>query len=223
METFQRHEIFEMELLSLLHKSKLLHPLIFGGGTMLRLCHELPRYSTDLDFYLRESKSQDRLYLSLEKILSLYYEITDNALKYNTLLFELRTAHFPMRLKIEINLRRQIERFEQTIAWSPFATMQVLVNSIPLEDMLTMKIDAFQDRAEVRDLHDIEFLLRKGLRLPGEHELLKKLQRGIAEMSRQDIQVKLGSLLEASQREYYRKQGFRFLNEKITEALDLLK
>jgi predicted nucleotidyltransferase component of viral defense system len=51
MDTFQKHEIFEIELLERLKNYKFLEPLVFGGGTMLRLCHELPRYSSDLDFW----------------------------------------------------------------------------------------------------------------------------------------------------------------------------
>jgi len=31
---------------------KMLHRLLFGGGTMLKLCHGLNRFSVDLDFWL---------------------------------------------------------------------------------------------------------------------------------------------------------------------------
>ena len=52
MDTFKQHEIFEIEVLDRILKSaKLLDLLVFGGGTMLRLCHELQRYSVDLDFW----------------------------------------------------------------------------------------------------------------------------------------------------------------------------
>jgi len=44
MDTFQQHEVFEIEVLDKMHRSRALEPLVFGGGTMLRLCHELPRY-----------------------------------------------------------------------------------------------------------------------------------------------------------------------------------
>ncbi|MDH3259067.1 MAG: nucleotidyl transferase AbiEii/AbiGii toxin family protein, partial [Deltaproteobacteria bacterium] len=40
-----------MEVLEKLKNTGLLEPLVFGGGTMLRLCHELKRYSADLDFW----------------------------------------------------------------------------------------------------------------------------------------------------------------------------
>lgn len=56
-------------LLRELNSAKLLEPLVFGGGTMLRLCHELNRYSVDLDFwFVRETAQKaffDRLVKSL--------------------------------------------------------------------------------------------------------------------------------------------------------------
>ncbi|MCK7512410.1 MAG: nucleotidyl transferase AbiEii/AbiGii toxin family protein [Desulfobacterales bacterium] len=51
MDILGRHEAFEIEVLDKLNSAKLLDPLVFGGGTMLRLCHELNRYSVDLDFW----------------------------------------------------------------------------------------------------------------------------------------------------------------------------
>ncbi|NIW13748.1 MAG: hypothetical protein GWN31_07430, partial [Candidatus Thorarchaeota archaeon] len=40
-----------MEVLQWLRSKGSLRPLVFGGGTMLRLCHEMPRYSLDMDFW----------------------------------------------------------------------------------------------------------------------------------------------------------------------------
>ena len=51
MDIFRKHEIFEIEMLEKLKNNRLLEPLVFGGGTMLRLCYELKRYSVDLDFW----------------------------------------------------------------------------------------------------------------------------------------------------------------------------
>jgi len=51
MDIFRQHEIFEIEILDKMNSAKVLQSLVFGGGTMLRLCHELNRYSADLDFW----------------------------------------------------------------------------------------------------------------------------------------------------------------------------
>jgi len=46
-----QQEIFEMEVLAWLKNMGFLRNMIFGGGTMLRLCYGLKRYSVDLDFW----------------------------------------------------------------------------------------------------------------------------------------------------------------------------
>lgn len=51
MDIRQQHEVFEIEVLDKLRRRRLLEPLVFEDGTMLRLCHELGRYSVDLDFW----------------------------------------------------------------------------------------------------------------------------------------------------------------------------
>ena len=40
MDIFRQHEAFEIEVLDRMNSAKVLEPLVFGGGTMLRLCHE---------------------------------------------------------------------------------------------------------------------------------------------------------------------------------------
>ncbi len=52
MQDLIQHEQFELEVLDRLNSGRLLTNLIFGGGTMLRLCHGLDRYSVDLDFWV---------------------------------------------------------------------------------------------------------------------------------------------------------------------------
>ena len=69
MDIFRQHEEFEIEVLDKMNSAKLLEPLVFGGGSMLRLCHELNRYSVDLDFWFVKKISPHDYY---EKIGSHY-------------------------------------------------------------------------------------------------------------------------------------------------------
>ena len=69
MDIFHQHEIFEIEVLERMKSAKLLEPLVFGGGTMLRLCHELNRYSTDLDFWFIKNISENDYYDLRKEIL----------------------------------------------------------------------------------------------------------------------------------------------------------
>ncbi len=69
MDIFKQHEIFEIEVLDKMNSAKLLEPLVFGGGTMLRLCHELNRYSADLDFWFIKKMPQQKYFDNMQKVL----------------------------------------------------------------------------------------------------------------------------------------------------------
>lgn len=103
MDIFRLHEIFEIEILDKMNSAKLLEPLVFGGGTMLRLCHELNRYSADLDLWFIKKTSQQKHFDNMQKVFSKDYDITDAEVKQNTLLFELSSGRHPKgsRLKYE--------------------------------------------------------------------------------------------------------------------------
>ncbi len=73
MDTLQQHEVFEMEVLDKMNSAKQLDPLVFGGGYMLRLCHELNRYSVDLDFWFVKKISQEGFFEKIRKSLSSFY------------------------------------------------------------------------------------------------------------------------------------------------------
>ena len=102
MDIFRQHEVFEIEVLDKMNSARLLEPVVFGGGTMLRLCHELPRYSVDLVFWFIKRTPQNKFFDNLQRVLENDYEITDAQIKRYTLLLELRSARYPKRLKIEI-------------------------------------------------------------------------------------------------------------------------
>ena len=93
METLSRHEIFEIETLDRMKSLKLLDSLVFGGGTMLRLCHELNRYSVDLDFWFVKPLDQDIYFKEMRKHFGKDYEITDAHIKFHTILLELRSDY----------------------------------------------------------------------------------------------------------------------------------
>lgn len=99
MDTFRKHELFEIAVLDKLRSLRLLQPLVFGGGTMLRLCHELNRYSADLDFWFAKPIDQNAYFAGFRDLVENAFEITDAQMKHYTLLFELRAPDYPKRLK----------------------------------------------------------------------------------------------------------------------------
>lgn len=219
MQNLIKQEQFELEVLERLNSKKFLNNLVFGGGTMLRLCFDLNRFSVDLDFWLIRKVNINNLYKNLKSYLSQYYTLSDSENKFYTLLYELKSINYPRRLKIEI--RKEIKKVEteKAIAYSQYTNTQILLNVVSLKAMMTSKIQTFLERNEIRDLFDIEFLMKKGINLPEANKILKKLLQGVNSLTKRDYTVKLGSLLEDSQRKYYNSENFKILKLAINEKL----
>ena len=211
-----KHEQFEMDVLYHLNSGRILEKIVFGGETMLRLCHELNRYSVDLDFWLIKTVDIETFQNKITAHLADEYEITDSQIKHFALLVEVGTPAYPRRLKIEI--RKDIREWdlEKSIALSKYSNRQVLLYTHTLSQTMDNKIAALITRGEIRDAFDIEFLLRKGITLPEmtmeDKSLLKKCLKSFRE---NEFKVKLGSMLDEDMRSYYIKNHFRYLEEKL--------
>jgi len=220
MDIFRQHEIFEIEVLDKMNSIRALDPLVFGGGTMLRLCHELNRYSVDLDFWFIKNVAQQEYFEKIQREFKNDYEITDSQMKHHTILLELRSSLHPKRLKIEI--RREVKDcdYQEKIAFSKFSTRQVLLKAHTLNQMMQNKIAAFLDRGEIRDCFDIEFLLRRGVALPVNiADVAVEFQNKLLGFKEMDFKVKLGSIVESDTRDYYATNRFSYLEEKLTALL----
>lgn len=214
MEELNRHEIFEIEALERLKSGLLLEPLVFGGETMLRLCFELNRYSTDLDFWFVHAADHKKYFKKAKAYLEKHYELTDAAIKFYTILFEMRKKGYPRRLKIKIR-KEEACRYEDRIAFSRHTTSQVLVRVLTLDEMMRRKIQAAIDRRDPRDFFDIEFLLRRGVAMAADRKDLEALKKAALLFKVSDYKVTLGSLLAPDDRKYYYEHGFSYLVTKI--------
>ena len=219
MNDLMQQEIFEIEVLTWLKNKGFLRNLIFGGGTMLRLCYNLKRYSVDLDFWTYRADKIDQFFINLKDSLKVDYDLIDTKNKYYTLLFEIKKAPYPRKLKIEIRKDAEEKDFQEKIAYSPYSNQQVLLKSFTLEQMMKNKIGALLDRKEIRDVFDIEFLTRKGVDFSAHYEELKKIKEIIKGFEKRDYFVTLGSLLADDTREYYKKNKFSYLLGIINERL----
>lgn len=219
MQDLIKQEQFELEVLDKLNSKKLLSNLIFTGGTMLRLCFGLERFSVDLDFWIKKRLNNHKLFRSINDCLSDYYSIRDAVDKLNTWLFEIKSKDYPRSLKIEIRKRIEKTHVEQAIAYSKFTNIQVFLNVVSLQAMMQAKIKAFLVRKEIRDVFDIEFLLKKGIKLEFPQATLKILLKEIEKLTKNDYSVKLGSLLEEDKRSYYNKENFKILKLAINEKI----
>jgi len=220
MQDLIKQEQFELEVLDKLNSKKLLSRVVFCGGTMLRLCHGLNRFSVDLDFWVTSDIDEEGFFKNVRECLARSYEITDAAMKFHTMLFEIRSKNYPRRLKLEV--RRETKKIgtENTIAYSPHSNLQVIVTAVRLEELMKSKIEAFLGRDEIRDLFDMEFLLKKGIKFDGVPiEKLQKVMRNMEKLRTRDYTAKLGPLLEAKERAYYSKENFKILKAAIKAAI----
>jgi predicted nucleotidyltransferase component of viral defense system len=219
MDVLRKHELFEIGVLEKLKNANFLKPLVFAGGTMLRLCYDMNRYSGDLDFWFVQRVSQKVYFAKLKKYLSQIYELTDAKIKFNTLLLEIRSKSLPKRLKIEI--RKEIKKcdFQEKIAFSKYSTIQVILKVHTLEQSMKNKIQAALDRKDIRDFFDIEFLLRQGIPFETTKNKLIKLQKIAGNFKDNDFRVTLGSVLESEARKYYIKNKFDYLLKRINAFL----
>ena len=222
MQDLQNLEKLEIEVLDLLNSIKILDKLYFGGGTMLRLCHNLNRYSTDLDFWLDASSNSKSIYKLLKNTLSDKYNLLDSANKKYTLVFEFRSPNVSRSLKIEIRKEQSNFEWERKIAFSQFSNRQVMAKGLTLNQMMRNKIAALLSRKIIRDCFDIEFLLMRGLTLPTDKSTLEKILKMAESFKTRDFKVTLGSILEKRERDYYNANGFKFLKEEIIESLNTL-
>jgi len=215
MDILKKHEVFEIELLEKLNSGKFLEVLVFGGGTMLRLCYELNRYSADLDFWFVKKVGEKEYFQKLKKYLESVYEVTDAQIKHFTLLFEIRSPDYPKRLTIEIRRKKKECDFQERIAFSKYSTKQVILKVHTLEQTMKNKIGAALERREIRDCFDLEFLLRQGVGLTASKAQLMGLKELVNSFKEKDFKVTLGSALDAETRKFYVKSKFAYLLSKV--------
>jgi predicted nucleotidyltransferase component of viral defense system len=216
VERLANHETLEMEVLQWLRSKGFLRSLVFGGGTMLRLCHEMPRYSLDMDFWFYKEVEYDAFYNQLENLIGQEYDVTDMQNKFYSILAEFRKRAGTQRLKIEV--RKTLApggSTEEKIAFSPHFPTQVLVRGFTLDQMFRNKVSALLDRGEIRDGFDLEFLARSGVTLDLSEEEKEGIIKRLRGFKKRDFSVKLGSLLLPELREYYNQKRFAYLEEKL--------
>ena len=208
-----------METLLVLNRYRILDSLFFGGGTMLRLCHNLNRYSTDLDFWINPGTDNALLFDKIHTALSKSFSITDAEQKRNTLLFEIKADMSTRRLVLEIRKDQSDFRWERKIAFSKFSIHQITVKGLTLEQMMQNKVNAFCSRKLIRDCYDIHFLITRGVKLPVGEKSLQEMLMIMNDFKDRDFNVTLGSVLDKEERAFFKENRFQLLREEILSLL----
>lgn len=153
-----RHKFFMLQLLKdIFADAKLAPVLAFKGGTAAMFFHNLPRFSTDLDFNLLAVDKETEVYERVQNIVLKYGKIHDQAIKHYGIIIVLDYGIGERKLKIEISNRQHSNHYE--IRNYLGMQMRVMVR----EDMFAHKLCALLDRNEIasRDVFDCWFFLKE--------------------------------------------------------------
>ncbi len=161
---------------------------------MLRLCHELPRYSLDMDFWFLHKTGYDEYYRRIESAAYEDYTVTDSKNKFYSIVIEIKAPEGVPKVKIEIRkaFASSPGSSEEKIAFSPHFSMQVLVRGFTLDQMMRNKVLALIERGEIRDAFDLEFLARKRIVIAVSTEEKEKIIQRLGGFKKRDFDVKLG-------------------------------
>lgn len=163
-------EYWEMVILREISQSRLADFLIFAGGTALRSAYNSPRFSDDLDFYLKK-RLPFSVFRSAVSVIAKKYnlEITDLYSKYFTFLAEFKIKEDyliqPFRIKIEVREKIFKKDTELRLLNSATGNFQVLITVLTLPKIQELKINALKQRKEPRDLFDLWFIAQQ-LKIP---------------------------------------------------------
>ncbi len=199
--------------------------LAFKGGTAAMFFHDLPRFSTDLDFNLLVPEKEKEVYDRVRKIVLKYGKIHDEAIKHYGIIIVLDYGIGERKLKIEISNRLYDNHYE--IRNYLGLQMRVMVK----EDMFAHKLCALLDRTEItgRDVLDCWFFLkertsvnkaivesRMGMPIEG---YLDKCIESIQGLSEKNLINGLGELTEGEMKDFVRHG----LKDELVSLLTMFK
>ena len=120
-----------IEVVQAVAKSEAGSHMAFKGGTALKIFYDLPRYSEDIDYdFLGKISPQGMMAILKSLVPKKKWEITDDAVKNNTILLELRFAgpERNFRIKIEVSTRKnELKTTIQSLRGVPVLTLDVIV------------------------------------------------------------------------------------------------
>lgn len=117
--------------------------------------HNLPRFSTDLDFNLLDTDKLDIVYAKVRQILLRFGTIDDEAKKQFEPILVLNYGKGERMLKVEISTRQFDNHYEmRTLAGTDIRVLRTA-------DMFAHKLCAMGERLSPRDVFDVWFFLQQ--------------------------------------------------------------
>ncbi len=161
------HRKILLGILKDIYQDRTLAPLLgFKGGTCLYFFHELPRFSTDLDFNLLQN-SESFESQTFQKILQKNISIKDFHEKKNTWFWLGSYTDSNRTVKIEISKRQFPDKYEIKDFYG------IAVQCLEKSCLFAHKLCAVQDRKmlAMRDLFDVHFMFTKNF--PIAHNIIE--------------------------------------------------
>lgn len=177
-----RREYFQHLFLSYFYQQPKAADIYFKGGTNLRLLHQSPRFSEDLDFNSAFINFQEIEGLILDTL----YQMEKENIKFNLKEAKKTTGGFlaaisfegfdkPVVIQIEISQREE-EKKGETVAVANDYIPPYNVISVTENQLVFGKIRALLQRKKPRDFYDLYFMLRSRLAIPQKSEVMPKIR-----------------------------------------------
>ncbi len=221
-----KHKFLMLQLLKDIFLDALLSSVLaFKGGTATMFFHNLPRFSTDLDFNLLDVDKEAEVYDRARKIVLKYGKIHDEAIKHYGIIIVLDYGIGERKLKIEISNRQYNNHYE--IRNYLGIQMRVMIK----EDMFAHKLCALLDRTEItgRDVFDCWFFLKERTSINKEivesrmgmsiEEYLDKCIESVQDISEKSLISGLGELTEGEMKNFVRHG----LKDELISLLTIFK
>lgn len=226
------HETMQEIALAGLYRSGFFERAAFYGGTCLRIFHNIPRFSEDLDFSLIAKGETfhftDYFPAILEEFNALGREVeiskkekigfgkVESAfLKDVTDVYDLSLkSEKKVRIKIEVDTNPPLNfSTEQKLLLQPFS---FLTRCFTLPDLYAGKMHAlvfrsWKNRVKGRDWYDFEWYVRNNVPLNFEHLKVRISEFNNLEMSKEEFQQKLKEKLASNDIELVKKDVAPFL------------
>jgi predicted nucleotidyltransferase component of viral defense system len=152
----QYRESTIIEVIQALAKSEAGSDIAFKGGSALKLFYNLPRYSEVIDYDSQLKVSPRKLMEIIRAAIARRrWEITDDAVKYHTVLLGLRFAGPERNFRVKIEISTREKELKTTIV----SLRGVPVLTLESSFLMTEKLITFVGRQAGRDIFDAWFIL----------------------------------------------------------------
>jgi predicted nucleotidyltransferase component of viral defense system len=234
------HEIMQEITLAGLYRGGFFEKAAFYGGTCLRIFHNLPRFSEDLDFSLiakgesfqladyfpaivSEFKMHGREVEISKKVKSGFGKVDSAFLKDQTDWYDLSLkADKKVRIKIEVDTHPPLHfDTEQKLLLQPFSFMTrcFTLPNLYAGKMHDLLYRTWQNRVKGRDWYDFEWYVRNDVPLNFQHLQVRIKEFNGLEMSKEAFLAILKERLASTDMEKVKRDVAPFL--KNTQELEI--